>query len=580
TNARSGLAVIELVIGLIFQYLGDVMNRKWVKTIRPAVLLSMAAGCSGAIAADQAAPDADLGGNYFKMGGYVRTWLSWGLNDNNDQTSPLPGQPAYSKLKGKGKLMMERAALDLTADAKTGGVTWHAVGRADRESISSYGKELQRRSCASAAVGGAAPGPGCDVKNQYNQGELRELYADFALGDRFQVRLGKQQVVFGETDFFHPNDLLHGFDYRWRAFGEPESDEQRKPLIMANVKMAVPEAQGTLQAVIRPGWDRKQDIGNTYDIYGGRWSAVPNMGVDYLAYATQFNYDHPEGNYKSTTGALRWTGLAGDLNYAVSYQRVFQPDFVLNPCGVFASGAQRDGTGCVSSLYYKQAPTNKAYGDWIYPIINVIGASVSGESQTLDAVVNFEMALQKDRLFNSNSDVSGMPNAAGFFQIPNNAGVMGPVVKKDVIQTTLRIDKQLRLQKWLGTNAASFASFQVFDSWVRDLNDREDLVAAVGSAAKLKSHSTIATAFIQFPYMNSRLTYGLAYGQELQAGNSFFIPSLTYNIGNNWRLAADAVFFNTKGARTDNISSPGNDHYGMAAFNHHNYATLRATYQF
>ncbi|CAI10719.1 hypothetical protein p2A402 (plasmid) [Aromatoleum aromaticum EbN1] len=549
-------------------------------TARSTVLLSIALSCNSALGEDFPDLEDDLNVNYFKWGGYVRTWMSWNLADNKDVTSPLPGTPAYDKLGGRGDLSTARASLQLTADAKTGPITWRAVGRADREKLTSYGEELEERSCRSAAVAGMPSGPGCDAVENYNQEELREFYGDFNLGDRVSVRLGKQQVVFGETDFFHPNDLLHGFDYRWRAFGEPESDELRKPLIMANIKMAVPEARGTLQLVVRPGWDRKKDIGNTYDIFGGRWAASPNMGVDYLAYATDFNYKHSEGDYRDVTGALRWTGLAGDLNYALSYQRVFQPDFVLNPCGVFASAGQRDATGCAPSLYYKEAPKNKAYGDWIYPIINVFGGSVSGESRWLDAVVNFEMAYHKDRLFNSNTNVTGFPNASGFFQIPNNAGVMGPLAKKDVIQTTLRIDKQLRLEDLLGTNAPSFASVQVFDTWVQDWDRKDDLVAAVGSNAKLREHATIATAFVQFPYMNSRLTYGLAYGRELQAGNSFFIPSVSYNIGNNWRIAADAVFFQTNNARRDNISSPGSRHYGMAAFNNHDYGTLRVTYQF
>lgn len=548
--------------------------------IIPAMLLGLY--CAAAAAGPDDAMASDLGSdeNYFKLGGHVRTWLSWNLKDNNDATSPLPGTPAYSPLKGKNDLMMERASLELVADAKTGPVKWRVVTRSDRENITSYGKELQSRSCYSAAIAGSPVGPGCNVRDQYDQDELRELYADFNLGDRVAVRLGKQQVVFGETDFFHPNDLLHGFDNRWRAFGEPESDELRKPLIMANVRVAVPEANGTLQVVVRPGWDRKQDIGNTYDISGGRWMASPNMGVDYLAYATQFDYEHPKGSYKDVTGAIRWSGLERGVNYSVGYQRVFQPDFVLNPCGVFAASGQRDATGCVSGLYYGKAPTNKAYGDWIYPMLDVFGASVSGESRTLDAVLNFEMAYQKGRLFNSNSNVSGVANAAGFFQIPNNAGTMGPLVNKDVVQTTFRMDKQLRLQEWMGTNGPSFASVQIFDSWVQNFNPNDDAIAGLGSAAPLRKHNTIGTAFITFPYMNSKLVYGLAYGREFQVGNSFFIPSVSYNIGNAWRLTADAVLFQTKDARTDNISTPGYNSSGFAAFSNHDYLTVRATYQF
>jgi hypothetical protein len=546
----------------------------------PTLLLVLGTVSGGASAQQQPDMGAAAHDNYFKIGGFVRTWMSWNLKDNEDVTSPYPGQPAYSPLGGKGDMSMLRSSLQLEADFKTGPVTWRAVARADGEKLTSYGKKLQERSCYSATVIGAPTGPGCDVRQQYNQTELREFYADFAVGDRVSVRLGKQQVVFGETDFFHPNDLLHGFDNRWRLFGEPESDSLRKPLIMANVKIAVPEANGSLQVVVRPGWDRDKDIGNTYDLYGGRWMASPNMGVDYLAYATQFNYDHPAGRQKDVTGAIRWSGAAASANYAVGYQRVFQPDFVLNPCGAFAGAGQRDATGCAANLYYQQAPVNKAYGDWFYPIIDVFGASISAESETLDAILNVEVAYQKGRLFNTNSNVSGVPNAAGYFQIPNNAGVMGPIVKKNVIQTTLRADKQLRLQNLLGTNGPSFASVQIFDTWIQDFNPADDAIAALGAAARVRKHSTIGTAFVQFPYMSSRLVYQIAIGTEFQARNSFLIPSVTFNIGNNWRLSADAVLFHSKYPRTDNISDPGDRSSGFAALHDHDYATLRLTYQF
>src|SRR5690606_25407059 len=137
----------------------------------------------------------------------------------------------------------------------------------------------------------------------YNNSELRELYIDFPVGDRLNFRLGKQQIVWGETDFFRAMDVVHGFDYRWRSFVEPESDELRKPLILANMRIQIPEAQGSLQAFIRPGLDRGKDIGNTYDLSGGRWANQPNKGVDFFGPSavpgmdlTHYDYHHPAGD--------------------------------------------------------------------------------------------------------------------------------------------------------------------------------------------------------------------------------------------------------------------------------------------
>ena len=97
--------------------------RKLLLRVIPGLLLGL---CGSASAADEVG--AGSSGNYFKVGGYVRAWASFNLKD----------QPDTPNFDDKGKAQMERASLSLTADAKTGGVTWKAVGRADTEARTSY----------------------------------------------------------------------------------------------------------------------------------------------------------------------------------------------------------------------------------------------------------------------------------------------------------------------------------------------------------------------------------------------------------------------------------------------------------
>jgi len=126
-------------------------------------------------------------------------------------------------------------------------------------------------------------------------------------------------------------DVVHGFDYRWRSFLEREGDELRKPLILLNGKVDVPEANGSLQVLVRPGWDRDRDIGNTYDLSGGRWALQPNKGVDFLAPGLlRYNYHHSSGDVDDVTGGLRWSGTGGPVNYSVAYLKTFSNDPVVN----------------------------------------------------------------------------------------------------------------------------------------------------------------------------------------------------------------------------------------------------------
>ncbi|WP_233464917.1 DUF1302 family protein [Paraburkholderia madseniana] len=509
----------------------------------PALLIALGSP-AGAYAADEPPPPGEqrsglsgligLTDNYLTLGGFVRTWASMNLQ-NHPETSRNDA----------GTLQMLRGSLELDAKLKTGPLTWTAVGRADREVLTTYQKDLQN-----LARQNTPGGPGSSLLSQYNQTELREFYVDADVGDRVHLRLGKQQIVWGETDFFHPTDLIQGYDYRWRSFVEPESDEVRKPLIMANAKIAVPEAGGTLQLVIRPGLDRKRDIGNTYDIYGGRWSVQPFQGVDFLSGIVRYDYDHPYGKASSPTGGARWTGIAGPVNYAFSYLNTFTPDPVLNPA---ANPIGKSPSGLL--------------GDFFFPKINVYDASVSGQIPVIDTIVNAEIAYQPNRYFNTGTG------------LPNGTQGTGPVIRKNVILTTLRLDKELSLERLLGTNAASLLSIQLFDQWIQNFKSSDDIVAQVGWSAPAKRHDTILTAFLTLNYMNSRLNPSLAGGVDISTGDGFVIPSITYTVGNHWRFLAEADIFLPRHARTS-PAQLGQSTYGLAGFGNHDQLLLRATYQF
>ncbi|MBT9517073.1 MAG: LysR family transcriptional regulator, partial [Methyloversatilis discipulorum] len=197
----------------------------------------------------------------FQLSGYARAWASFNLED----------QPELSAV-GKdsaGKLSMLRGSVLLDADAKTGPVKWKVIGRLDREYKTNYLEDLEDLRVANGTAGGKS------ITENYNNGDIREFWAEIPIGDRITVKAGKQQLVWGESDFFQAMDLVHGYDYSWRLFFEGENEEWRKPLIMVSTKIRIPEAKGMIAAFVRPGWDRCEDIGNTYDIRGGRWFFQP-----------------------------------------------------------------------------------------------------------------------------------------------------------------------------------------------------------------------------------------------------------------------------------------------------------------
>lgn len=504
------------------------------KIAAAAMLLAVITGT--AIAADDEGSEPA-----FKLGGYLRGSASFNLQD-----------PPETTQNDRGDLSMLRGSLLLDADARLGaGAKLKAIARFDKEVETDYMKRLNN-----------LPGQAGNLMDGYNNADMRELYVDFPVGDRVNFRLGKQQVVWGETDFFRALDVVHGFDYRWRSFLEVENEELRKPLILGNMRVQVPEVNGSLQAIVRPGWDRGKDIGNTYDLSGGRWAGQPNKGVNFFGPSpvpgmnlTNYDYNHPEGHIKDVTGGLRWAGEAAGLNYSFAYMKTFNNDPVVNPSAL------------IGGTPYKAAPKG-LLGDFIYPKIDVLGATASGYSETLDAVFSTEIVYNKNVPFNHGSNFGG-----GF--LPGFAGVK----LKDTLITMLRMDKQINLSQLIGTSRPSFFSVQLFNTHMLRYDRNDDIVFLAGYGLPRKRDSAILTAILAMNYNNDRINPSIAAGWDVSYGGGFFIPSVEFVMGDKWRLKAEAdLFFN--GGRNKQPGQVENKTGLMGYFANNSQLALRLTRQF
>ncbi len=494
-----------------------------------------------AIAGSVAAAESDGSEPALKLGGYVRGWTSFNL-----------GNPPETTQNDRHDLSMLRGSLLLDADAKLGSVAkLKAIARLDREVETSYLKRLDN-----------LPGQSGNLMDQYNNADMRELYVDFPAGERINFRLGKQQVVWGETDFFRALDVVHGYDYRWRSFLEVENEDLRKPLILANMRIQVPEAKGSLQVIVRPGWDRGKDIGNTYDLTGGRWANQPNKGVNFFGPSpvpgtnlTNYDYHHPAGNIDDVTGGLRWGGEAAGINYSVVAMKTFNNDPVVNP------------SAAIGGTPYKAAPKG-LLGDFIYPEIDVYGATVSGYSGALDAVFSTEVVYNRDVPFNYGSNFGG-----GF--LPGFAGVK----LKNTLVTMFRMDKQINLSKLIGTSRPSFFSVQLFNTRVLGYDRNDDIVYLAGFGLPRKQDSAILTAILAMNYNNDRVNPTLAAGWDATYGGGFVVPSVEFVMGDKWRLKAEADLFYSRGSN----KQPGQVETNaglMGYFANNNQLVFRLTRQF
>jgi hypothetical protein len=473
-------------------------------------------------------------------------------------------------------LSMLRGSLLLDADQKIdktpiGPVSFKVIARIDREIMTDYLKRLQDISRSGANQLGATGGPGDNMKEEiYDKAEIREWYVDMQPFERLQLRLGKQQVVWGETDFFRAMDVVHGYDYRWRFFMEPENEELRKPLIMLNARVQVPELNGSLQLLLRPGFDRDNDVGNTYDVNGGRYSlstlkglsfnsylknglrsevTIPAYGItagDYLVRPgtklVDVNKRHPDGDVGDPTYGVRWTGTAGPVGYSFAYLKTFSNDPVAST-GPLLGGTPHNGV----------LPANGALIEIINPKIDVFGLTMNGYVPLVDAVFSTEVVFTRDQPYNASLEPSdivdagfetllGLPVGSFPFYIPSTRG--GSVIKKNVLKTMLRMDKTIALtQTLLGTGKPGFFSVQMFDEWILAFRKKENIIDLLAFGAPQREHSTMLTAIMALSYRNETINPMLAFGWDMSYQGTFFFPSVEFVLGNHWRARLEANFF-------------------------------------
>ena len=498
----------------------------------------------------------------FKFSGDVSEALS--MNMQNPPETPQDD---------KNKLSMARTTLHLNLDANfSENISFVGKFREVKEANLQYLKDLDKIG-ANAAAGGR-------VVDYYNKSSMREAFFDFK-EDRYMLRLGKQQVAWGETDFFQSMDMVHGYDFTWRSFLEPANEELRKPLVMANITVKVPEVDGKVQLLLRPGgWNRDDAVGNTFDVIGGRWANQPNKGVDFRGQPglpiTPYNYHQTGADARDDTWAVRWSGSLEEINYSLSYLQTFNSNPVINPAGnlnfLTAVGAPVPlGTPSGSTTFNGTTPIGLA-GEIIYPKIELYGLTASGYSAPADAVFSTEVSYIKGYAYNY-----GYSSAL--------SGIFGPgfdgLKQKNLIKSMIRMDKNLAFtQSLLGTEKPAFFSVQLFDTWIKNFNEPENLVQLVGFGQPSKEHSSLLTFIFSTSYANGTIVPELVAGHDVTYGGGFIVPSVSFQYGKDWRFKIEWDHFYNDGERTPaNAATERNTAlFGYFAHNDQLYAKL--TYQF
>ena len=534
------------------------------KRALPSLAVSTALGVM-ALSSAHAAEDAAGAGDFnYAVSGYVRGWLSMNLENQEEYKK---GFGANTKKHARGKLSMVRGSILVDNDASWNGIKFKAIARLDREYKTNYLKDLEDLRATNAS-GPASPfyqGRGKSITDNYNNFDFREFWVEAPIGDRTTVKFGRQQLVWGESDFFQAMDVVHGYNLSWRLFFEGENEEWRKPLILLSTKIRVPEANGLIAAYVRPGLDRCEDMGNTYDVRGGRWFFAPYRGFDASRINTVTNCETKGADKDKWTYGIRWQGEYAGVNYSVAYLKAAAGDPVVNSA---IAGAAK---------YYNGVKPKGSVSDFIHPNIDVLGLTASGYSDTLDAVLSTEFAYVIDQPFNVGT---GRLTALDPGHVAGtNPGIgLNGIKEKDVLIAMLRADKNLKFEDILGTTRPSFSSIQVFSRQILGFKKSDDLARLFFYGTKKKENETILTMFTVLNYRNDEINPGFAVGFDLVNGGGFAIPSVSMTFGDKWLAKLEADIFWDNGSNGSQFSGEKSQLFGY--FKGSSQLALRVTRQF
>ncbi len=390
-----------------------------------------------------------------------------------------------------------------------------------------------------------------NIDNFKQSYSLWEAYIDFTRGPAF-VRIGRQNLAWGETDIFRLLDNINPLD---NTFGGPfeDLDDRRIPLWMLrgsyNLGTVGPVASLTVEGFWVPGpWDAR--VGPW-----APWGTPYEVPLDKTAIYDILYTNTPDKKMSNSRWGARIQGMLGSaMNVSVAYMETFQD----TPISHIVITEPVEGPLLDTSVL-------QAHND--YPKFQILGGSMNFWESMTDFVFRAEVAY----FFREPVFINGISNlpftgdliplpwaaldalavltgsdlrSAGVYGIPNNPQ-SGPIPVKDSLNWMIGFDKQLWIRS-LNKKNMFLLSMQYFGKWYPDHDkkmrtsvpipdlflDRPneitgELIPVMNEYPAVKELSTVFTGLINTTYRNGTLNPQFAFAYDV-AGAWLFLPQITY----------------------------------------------------
>lgn len=400
---------------------------------------------------------------------------------------------------------------------------YHLVGRFLYEGVYDYGPGVYQDVQA---------GDRDNIHSFKQSYDLWEAYADFHRGPLF-LRIGKQNLAWGETDIFR---LLDGINPLDNTFGGPfeDLDDRRIPLWMVrssyNLGDLGPVSSLTVEGFLVPG---------TIDAHVAPWAprgtpyAVPLPSL----LAPSLRIITPGRDWSESRWGVRVQGMVAEtLNLAFAHYQTFLDMPTLRSKVIGSPPALADFNAL------------QLWGE--FPEVRITGVSMNYWESMTDVVLRAEVAwfwkepvfipeINNSTLFGPQLELPGpvldflagvLPvdiRKLGLKGLPLNPK-SGSIPRKDMLRYMAGFDKQFWIRPLNKVNTF-FLSCQYFGQWVPDYDDRMRQGALIYPSLKdypkVKEFEHVFTAMLNTLYMSGNLQPQMAVAYDVR-GACLIQPSI------------------------------------------------------
>jgi len=323
--------------------------------------------------------------------------------------------------------------------------------------------------------------------------EIRELYVDI-IQPNWKMRIGKQQIVWGESDGFRMADIINPLDFSWQYFF-PSWEDIRIPLTGLDFMYTIPTANEiTFEFVFLPGVFDDGFENNKIAPSGANWSSgfLQQYFHDALDAGTglwsSLGMLPPNVHIKDLLPGILGPGLpafgapghgrTGAMQYFLDSIEKSENEKSLrnSELGLRISGRFGDWDVSVFDFYSRNDnPTFKK--DWLtkvltsdnfrdelfeYKWLNKVGATFNVYEKMTKGVFRGECVYTKDEPF--------LPKNP--FTIDLSTGAFDATTyEKDTFAYMIGFDRPTFI-KWLNQTRTFFISGQIFQKYIMNYDDR------------------------------------------------------------------------------------------------------------